>query len=531
MIKKFHLILLSSFQFLLVSCGSNGGALDLDLIPVESGNKYQYIDLEGKIVINPQFEDATLFRDGLALVRSIGDNPKWGYITPEGSYKINPLYKSATTFNEGLAWVVMENAAPNAINKDGEIQFTLQDAEAVNLFSEGLAGFSIVEEGETKWGFVDAGGKVVINPQFKEIRMFSEGFCAVKNDDNLWGYIDRSGKIVINYQFDGVAGSFDGDGFGKFLNGRAIVKSGKQFGVINEEGRYDINPQFDDIVADGAIYLIKNDGVYGWCDSNGKLIINPQFEQAFPFGDSDYAPVEMGNKWGYINRDGKIEINPQFKGALPYNNDRALVATGDKFGIIDRDGKYLINPQFEGLARDVIIYLVTGDATFSEYAELNTDYFNISGIISRINLSNPEGLQLKSSLSDVQEKFGVADDEFSFYRNYHEIFDDLEITSEAELRFRVYYSKAYKQVQDGWYTKRVFNPETAVKAYEFYIDLKGRGRGKADSVAETLIKGLQGYILNEEKSTESKRLFTKDNHSLTVQHGNSYVRITVENNE
>jgi hypothetical protein len=531
MLKKVPQLLLAGFQAFLISCGSSSGKPDLDLIPVEAGNKYQYIDFDGKIVINPQFEDATLFRDGLALVHSIGDNPKWGYITPEGTYKINPTYKSATIFNEELAWVVLENAAPNSINREGEIQFALKNAEAVNLFSEGLAGFSIVEEGETKWGFVDTSGKVVINPQFKEIRMFSEGFCAVKNDDNLWGYIDRYGKIVINYQFDGVAGSFDGNGMGKFLNGRAIVKSGKQFCVINEEGRYEINPQFDEIIADGENYLIENDGVYGWCDSNGKLIINPQFDQAFPFGSNDYAPVEIGNKWGYINREGKIEINPQFKGALPYHNNRALVATGDKFGIIDSDGKYLVNPQFEGLARDVIIYLVTGDVTFSEHSEVNTDYFNISGIISRLNISNPEGMQLKSSLSELQDKFGIAEDEFSFYRNYHEIFDDLEITSEAELRFRVYYSKAYKQVQDGWYTKRVFNPETAIRAYEFYIDLKGRGRGKADAVAEALIEDLNGYIPDDERSTDSKKIFNKENHNLTVQHGNSYVRITVENNE
>lgn len=531
MLKKVPHILLAGLAVLIISCGSGSGEPDLNLIPVESGNKYQYIDFEGRIIINPQFEDATLFRDGLALVRSIGDNPKWGYINPEGKYKINPTYKSASIFNEGLAWVVLENAAPNAINKNGEIEFTMQDAEAVNIFSEGLAGFSIVEEGETKWGFVDISGKVNINPQFKEIRMFSEGFCAVKNDDNLWGYIDRSGKLVINYQFDGVAGSFDGNGMGKFLNGRAIVKSGKQFGVINKEGRYEINPQFDEIIADGDNYLIENDGVYGWCDSNGKLLINPQFDQAFPFGNNDFAPVEMGNKWGYINREGKIEINPQFKGALPYHNDRALVATGDKFGVIDRDGKYLVNPQFEGLARDVILYLVTGDVTFSEHSEVNTDYFNISGIISRLNLSNPEGMQLKSSLSDIQEKFGIADDEFSFYRNYHEIFDDLEITSEAELRFRVYYSKAYKQVQDGWYTKRVFNPETAIRAYEFYVDLKGRGRGKADAVAEALIEDLNGYIPDEEKSTDSKKIFNKEDHNLTVQHGNSYIRITVSNND
>ena len=42
---------------------------DIDLIPFEQKGKYGYFELEGKIVINPQFDFATAFREDLALVK------------------------------------------------------------------------------------------------------------------------------------------------------------------------------------------------------------------------------------------------------------------------------------------------------------------------------------------------------------------------------------------------------------------------------------------------------------------------------
>ncbi|MBT5530773.1 MAG: WG repeat-containing protein, partial [Cytophagia bacterium] len=95
----------------------------------------------------PQFSEATIFRNGLALVRTSGDEPKWGFISEDGKFAITANYKSATVFSDDLAWVVSENAPPTAINSKGEIKVTLQDAETVKIYKEGLSAFSIAERG------------------------------------------------------------------------------------------------------------------------------------------------------------------------------------------------------------------------------------------------------------------------------------------------------------------------------------------------------------------------------------------------
>ena len=216
----------------------------LNLFPVKIGKSFGYINREGKIQINPQFNDATIFREGLALVKSSTDDPKWGFINEEGKYIISPIYNQATIFSEGLAWVVAENESPAAIDKNGNIKFSLTEAVEVNIFVEGLASFAILENYEKKWGFIDKTGKIVIIPQFSEVNTFSEGQCAFKNGEGKWGYIDKKGNITINPQFD------EAD---NIIKGNAVVKTGGKSGVINAKGLYTVNPIYKTIINDHKI--------------------------------------------------------------------------------------------------------------------------------------------------------------------------------------------------------------------------------------------------------------------------------------
>ena len=88
---------------------------------------------------------------------------------------------------------------------------------------------------ESKYGFIDKSGKVVIEPQFDYaglgISAFSEGLAQVKKDGK-YGFIDKSGKVVIEPQFD------DADAFSEGLAVVAIeVEGGKGDVQITIQGR------------------------------------------------------------------------------------------------------------------------------------------------------------------------------------------------------------------------------------------------------------------------------------------------------
>jgi len=408
--------------------------------------------------------------------------------------------------------VVSENGAPSCINTKGELKFTLQNAEEVNIFSDGLAGFKEINDaGEEKWGFVNKEGKVKINAQFSNVVNFIDGKCPVSNSDGKWGYIDKEGKLIINHQFDEAE---------SFFNGFAVVKSGRKAGLIDANGKYKINPQFTDMQSDGDLFLVEQDGKFGWTDKEGKIIINPQFSKAFPFTNGNLAAVQTGKSYGFVDKEGKIVINPQFDMALPFNGKLALVVSSNKIGFIDNEGKYVINPQFDDVSRDLVEYFQTGGSSFSS---VQTDFFNVGAITSRLKIDAPEGLTFNSAMSEALTKFKKTQEDFSKYSKEHIVISEEKITNDATLNF---YIIGEAWVSSGYYDY-TFNPNAKPSAFAYMVNLSGKGNGKEDAVKSAIETSLTGYTKDATASTETEAVYKNAKQSIKVFTNNRNVVIVI----
>lgn len=73
---------------------------------VKVNGKWGYVDVQGNIVIEPQFEDAKSFGEQLGAVCKEG---KWGFVTPTGRVAIEPQFEDAKHLNNGVAPVKIED--------------------------------------------------------------------------------------------------------------------------------------------------------------------------------------------------------------------------------------------------------------------------------------------------------------------------------------------------------------------------------------------------------------------------------------
>ncbi len=316
------------------------------LFPIEQNGKWGYIDLSGKTVIQPQFEAAEEFSEGLAAIEI---NGKWGFVDENGKIVINARYSSVHEFSEGLARVQIGGDKYGLYGKWGfidhagrmviEPQYDELNAvaDAAYGFHDGLAMIEI----NNRKGFIDKTGKIIIYPQFQYAYPFSEGLASVCAGDDKWGYIDKSGKWAIPPKFDW--GSL-------FSEGLAPVTLGRVCGYVDRTGELKLRPQFknneEDCAAvwgsfDGGLSRWKIGDKYGYINKNGEIAIKPEFDLTFNFSEG-MAFVEKDGKYGFINQSGQMAIEPQFYDAKDFHNGLARVGYArDGWGYINKSGDFV----------------------------------------------------------------------------------------------------------------------------------------------------------------------------------------------
>lgn len=511
------------------SCKNNTGIVDL--LPVKTGDKFQYINTQGELVINPQFTVSTVFREDVALVKSFsGETPRWSYVNKQGKYEIGLLYKAATVFSEGLAWVVLDNAAPTAINKQGNIQIILRDVEEVRIFKEGLAAISVYDKTDAslKWGFINRNGILVIQPQFVFASNFRNDRCAVHNEKNQWGFIDKSGNVVVEYQYDTVFA---------YANDRAIVVKGDKYGVIDKSGKTLIEPQFRAMMNDGDNYAVQQiDRKWGWCNAQGQLIINPQFEQVQPFLDNDFAPAAFAGKFGFIDKRGTFVVNPQFDNALPFNGNLAQVTMNKKVGFVGLDGRFVIYPVYEKISPDYEKFILDGTST---HESVQSDYYNFNSLIEALNFSSPDENTDSTTFYQIMSKYNLHRSDFKELTNEYKIINNREVSSSFSYDLFIH-GKVFDEIlprnlvgkriltkADSAQIRYEFNHNNEVLAYFYVVRFADKLENMEPMVKNILEKELLRRNYTEVSQASGAKVFENETEYVRTYIGKNCIALTI----
>lgn len=248
--------------------------------------------------------------------------------------------------------------------------------------------------------------------------------------DGLWGFIDARGRVVIEPRFSGVR---------PFVNGAAAVRVGRKWGVIMADGRTAVEPAYDDagVISDGML-AVKSGSLWGflstdqmaqaskddgrppsaaarfepvgdyhegyavayvkrtetgaqashlalvsrsltaWApgamepvtefseglasvrfreqgtltpgvfiiDSSGRRLADlPEVLAARNFSGG-LAPMQVRGGWGFVDRSGRWAVPPRFSDARPHCGGRAAVLLDGRWGFIDAKGGMAVAPRY-----------------------------------------------------------------------------------------------------------------------------------------------------------------------------------------
>jgi len=347
---------------------------NLNVFCSDSG-KYGYQNQNGEVLIEPIYDQAENFSEGLAAVNlgyEMGDggtdrlgnpiwkiiNPgKWGFIDEKGDVIIPIIHGHPNNFSDGLALL------PNRtfIDRTGKVVITLdKHYEGVGDFKGGFAkvwisglfgyidrsGKVVVPAVHTKaqleqtpieqliaqanqqpipffaaekWGYKNYLDEILIPATFSTACAFSDDMALVERDGK-WFYINKDGSQATPY--------LSYDHTDNFAHGYARVRSGKLWGYINKVGQEVVPVKYElgILVALPVQRLIQ---INSQQETSGK--INPET-----------IPFKSGEKWGFLNERAEIIITPKFKSIFKFTEGMIRVELSGKYGFVDAMGQHVI---------------------------------------------------------------------------------------------------------------------------------------------------------------------------------------------
>ena len=238
---KYHLInktmgVIGMYDFDEVKDFSEGHAA------IKVGKKWGYVNVAGKIMLDPQFDFAGDFRKGYAIV-GIVENDKLKKTLIDKNFKILfPFeYEELGTLNSKRCWFKEINKF-GVISLEGEvIQKPIYDN--ISDFEDGYAVVSIGDyaKGGHSWqkdeyvglyGVIDVNGNKTVPLIYHWINRFANGVCGVERN-GLWGLLNVKGGEIAPIKYATIYHSEEAEGFY-----RVSQSDGKKFYVDSQGIEY-----------------------------------------------------------------------------------------------------------------------------------------------------------------------------------------------------------------------------------------------------------------------------------------------------
>lgn len=294
----------------------------------ESG-QINLLDAGGKMISESSLRSIGRYSEGVAPAQGAHDE-QYGYVDAKGQFVIQPAYELANSFSDGLAVVgnkVNGDLKMGVIDRKNQYVVPLGAYDRVDAFAYGLAvvqkGESPMNGGAVQLGLIDAHGKLVM-PMAMRMGLTVIGAGRVletnsQNHDTVDRYrlLDAQGhelfavsgdSAVIQDPAEGLAFFTDGEGKTGLLDiqsGRAVVPARKDWSsaLAFSEGRAWV-----------ALSGSGNDDVHVLIDHSGKEVLRRTGGSIGDFHGGVAAVGDEHERWGLIDRNGKL-VHPMDYGS------------------------------------------------------------------------------------------------------------------------------------------------------------------------------------------------------------------------
>ncbi len=349
------------------------------ILKFEKNGKYGLITLEGKIVLEAEYEKIEALKGtkdtiittkeqkigavntiGTQIVpikytqiKSLGEDTNLYIVKDENNHygiegKLDTKYQDIKSLNHKDIYCVKDNNQYKVINEKEEVVFTESFDDIIQIKDN-----MIVYTKDQKYGAYDIEQNKKIPCEYQEL-IYTCNHQFIAKNNNSYGIVDIENQVKEKIEYASIKYYDDAQVFelepknSENSENRICNNNLEEIakGIINEinseksyirvwteEGYRYYNLAGEerdarDILKQNQIFLKKENGKYGYIDKNGNVVVDYIYDDAKEQNEYGYAAVKKDGKWGSINTKGDII------GQINYSLDENL--------IIDFIGEYYL---------------------------------------------------------------------------------------------------------------------------------------------------------------------------------------------
>lgn len=283
----------------------------------------------GEIIIDPDYAEISALTDTYDdgyLVKS--KDSYYGIITADKKLVLECKYDKIYPVTGNDMYVVTEAGKTKLIKKDGTtvLETGFDEITSIN-------GDNIIIKKDGKFGVLNINGESIIPVQYEDLKFaFDTNYIAKK--DNKYGVIKAGNEEAIEFKYASMtyreeAGFIEADNeelktdiidssLNTVLSDVIISEVNKDKGYIRiregEDYKY-YNFKFEekdskDVLATNTIFLIKENGKYGYENKDGERIVDCIYDDATEQNELGYVAVKKDGIWGSLKSNGNIALEP-----------------------------------------------------------------------------------------------------------------------------------------------------------------------------------------------------------------------------
>ena len=254
-------------------------------------NKYGIIDSNKKAVLDFKYDEiASVTGNGFYVVR---ENGTLKIIDKDGNTKLDTGFDEVVSIN-GEEFIVKSNGKCGVININGEsIIPTEYDSLAIAFDKNYIASR------DAKYGMITTENAEAVEFKYTQMYYRSESnFVEAEKENYKTDIIDSNFNVVLE---DIIISEVNNE------IGYLRIRKDDDYKYYNfkfEEKR----PQ--DILTANTLFLVKENGKYGYQNRNGELVVDYIYDDAREQNEFGYCAVKKDGVWGALKSDGTVILEP-----------------------------------------------------------------------------------------------------------------------------------------------------------------------------------------------------------------------------